>query len=53
MPVPFNFQWFRWRSPEWWQAVRDKAYSERISVNKLIIELIDLWLKGRIIKIKK
>lgn len=53
MPVPYNFQYFRYRNESWWRQIKVKAIQEGISVNQLIVKLLDAWLSGRITKVAK
>ncbi len=51
--MSFNFQWHRWRSAQWWHQIKVKAAQENASINLLIVNLLDTWLKGKIIFDKK
>ena len=44
--APYPFRYGQYRTRDWWREIRTKAILQGLSVNELIVVLLEKWRKG-------
>lgn len=40
--------WRKFKPDTWWADIRDKVYREKLTIQELVVFLLDQWLQGKI-----